>query len=116
MIAAKRSTRTPDVKLLAPDDALDESLVEQLVRLINGAYAVGEAGLWQEGAMRIPPREIAAAIRNRGLLAARLEGRLVGCAYVRQLDAGTADLASSRQRPTTGAAVSAASWCARRRS
>jgi GNAT superfamily N-acetyltransferase len=42
--------------------------------------------------MRIQPREIAAAIRNRGLLGARVEGRLVGCAYVRQLDAGTADL------------------------
>jgi hypothetical protein len=37
LIAAKRSTLTPDVKLLAPDDALDESLVEQLVRLVNGA-------------------------------------------------------------------------------
>jgi GNAT superfamily N-acetyltransferase len=44
------------------------------------------------GATRIQPREIAAAIRNHGLIAASLEGRLVGCAYVRQLDAGTADL------------------------
>jgi GNAT superfamily N-acetyltransferase len=92
LIAAKRSALTPDVKLLAPDEALDEGLVEHVVRLINCAYAVGEAGLWQEGAMRIQPRDIAAAIRNRGLLAARVEGRIVGCAYVRQLDAGTADL------------------------
>jgi hypothetical protein len=80
------------VELLAPNEALDEGLVEQLVRLINGAYALGEAGLWHVGATRIQPREIAAAIRNHGLIAASLEGRLVGCAYVRQLDAGTADL------------------------
>ena len=92
MIGAKRSTLTPDVELLAPDAALNEGLVEQLVRLINDAYAVGAAGLWQEGATRVQPREVAAAIRNRGLLTARLEGRLVGCAYVRQLDAATADL------------------------
>jgi hypothetical protein len=45
LIAAKRSALTPDVKVLAADDALDEGLVEQLVRLTNGAYAVGEAGL-----------------------------------------------------------------------
>lgn len=92
MIAAKRSALTPDLKMLAPDAALDQGLVEELVRLINGAYTVGEAGLWQQGATRTQPHEIAAAIRNRGLLAARLEGRLVGCAYMRQLDAGTADL------------------------
>jgi GNAT superfamily N-acetyltransferase len=92
LIAAKRPALTPDVKLHAPDEAPDEGLIGKVVRLINGAYAVGEAGLWQEGASRIQPREIAAAIRSRGLLGARVEGRLVGCAYVRQLDAGTADL------------------------
>jgi GNAT superfamily N-acetyltransferase len=83
---------TAGVKLLAPDEARDEVLVEELVRLINAAYAVGEAGLWLEGATRTEPDEIAEAIRSGGMLAATLAGRLVGCAYVRPLDAATADL------------------------
>jgi GNAT superfamily N-acetyltransferase len=83
---------TAEVKLLAPDEARDEVLVEELVRLVNEAYAVGEAGLWLEGTARTEPGEIADAIRSGGMLAATLEGRLVGCAYVRPLDEGTADL------------------------
>jgi GNAT superfamily N-acetyltransferase len=83
---------TAEVKLLAPDEARDETLVAELVGVINAAYAVGEAGLWLDGATRTGPVEIAGAIRNRGMLAATLEGRVVGCAYVRPLDAGTADL------------------------
>jgi GNAT superfamily N-acetyltransferase len=83
---------TTEVVLLASDKAHDEALVEELARIVNEAYAVGEDGLWQEGTTRIEPREIAAAIRDDGMLAARLEGRLVGCAYVRPLDRGTADL------------------------
>ena len=80
---------TADVRLLA---ARDEVLVEDLVRVINAAYAVGEAGLWLEGASRVRPDEIAEAIRSGGMLAATIDDRLVGCAYVRPLDPSTADL------------------------
>jgi GNAT superfamily N-acetyltransferase len=80
------------VKLLAPDEARDEVLVEDLVRIINEAYAMGEAGLWIEGTTRTEPGEIGEAIRSGGMLAATLEGRIVGCAYLRQLDHGAADL------------------------
>jgi GNAT superfamily N-acetyltransferase len=83
---------TTDVKLLAPDEASDEVLIAELVRIVNGAYAVGEAGLWLAGTTRVEPGEIAEAIRSGGMLAASREGRLVGCAYVRPLDAGAADL------------------------
>jgi GNAT superfamily N-acetyltransferase len=82
----------PEVKLLAPDDAGEKALVEELAGIINGAYAVGEAGLWLEGATRTGPAEIAEAIRSGGMLAATLESRLVGGACVRPLDPGTADL------------------------
>jgi GNAT superfamily N-acetyltransferase len=83
---------TPEVGPLAPDEGRDEVIVEELVRLVNGAYAVGEAGLWLEGTPRTKPAEIAESIRSGGMLAATLDGRIVGCAYVRPLDAGTADL------------------------
>lgn len=73
-------------------EARDESLVAELVHIVNGAYAIGEAGLWQDGATRTTPAEIAAAIRSGGMLAAALDGRLVGCAYVHPLGAQTADL------------------------
>jgi GNAT superfamily N-acetyltransferase len=85
-------TFPPVVGVLAPDEARDEALVEELAHLVNAAYAVGEAGLWLEGTTRTGPGEIAEAIRSGGMVAATLEGRLVGCAYVRPLDAGTADL------------------------
>ena len=81
-----------NVKLLAPALADDKGLVEELVRLVNGAFAVSESGLWLEGVARTAPSEIVAAIRSGGMLAATHEGRLVGCAYVHPLDPDRADL------------------------
>lgn len=83
---------TAEVKLLAAGEARDEILVEELVRLVNRAYAVGEAGLWLEGTTRTGPDEIVETIRSGGMLAATATGRIVGCAYVHPLDGGTADL------------------------
>jgi GNAT superfamily N-acetyltransferase len=83
---------TAEVKVLAPDEARDEILVEALVRVINEAYAVGEAGVWVAGSSRTEPGEIRQAVRSGGVLAATLSGHVVGGAYVRQLDAEAADL------------------------
>jgi GNAT superfamily N-acetyltransferase len=81
-----------EVRLLDADEAREEVLVRELVDLVNAAYAVGEAGLWLEGTTRTGPEEIAEAIRSGAMLAATLDGRLVGCAQVRPLDPSTADL------------------------
>ncbi|MEU4196866.1 GNAT family N-acetyltransferase [Kribbella sp. NPDC026611] len=83
---------TPEVRFLDAQQARDQTVVDELVHLVNGAYAVGEAGLWRDGATRTVPAEMADAIGSGGVLAATLGGRLVGCAYVRPLDADTADL------------------------
>jgi GNAT superfamily N-acetyltransferase len=83
---------TAEVKLLAPDEARHAGLVNGLVHLVNRAYALGEAGLWLEGATRTEPSEMARLIRSGGILAATADGRLVGCASVRPLDSATADL------------------------
>ena len=112
---------TTEVELLPPAVARDVARVEQLVRLVNEAYAAGEAGLWLPGTSRTEPGEIGEAIARGEMLAARSEGRLVGCASVRALDAGTADLAFLSVAPEswgTGvgrALVRAAEDLARRR-
>jgi GNAT superfamily N-acetyltransferase len=80
-----------EVRLLRADEARDE-LVGELVRIINEAYAIGEAGLWLDGAARTEPGEIAEAVRSGGMLSASLDGRLIGCAYLQPLDEGTMDL------------------------
>jgi hypothetical protein len=72
-----------EVELVAPHAPPDVALVQELVRLVNEAYASGEAGLCLEGTTRTTTGEIVEAIRSRGMLAATLAGRLVGCAYVR---------------------------------
>jgi GNAT superfamily N-acetyltransferase len=86
------ATLTAEVRLLPTDEARDEALVEELVQVINEAYAAGEAGLWLPGATRTEPGEMTEAVRSGGVIGATLDGRIVGCAYVRPLDAGTADL------------------------
>jgi GNAT superfamily N-acetyltransferase len=83
---------TVEVEKLAAGDAGDEDVVRDLVGIVNAAYAVGEKGLWKEGFTRIEPAEIANAIRADGLLAARIDAELVGCAQVKQLEDGAYDL------------------------
>jgi ribosomal protein S18 acetylase RimI-like enzyme len=89
----------PEIELLDSGQAGNDALVEELVRLVNRAYAVGEAGLWLENATRTGPAEVADAIRSGGMLTATAEGRIVGCACVRTLDPGTADLGLASVAP-----------------
>jgi len=80
------------VTRLAPEEADVERLVVRLARIINDAYAVGEAGLWLNGAARTDVAEVTEAIRRGEMLLATGTGRIEGCARVRSLDDATADL------------------------
>jgi deazaflavin-dependent oxidoreductase (nitroreductase family) len=81
-----------EVELLSPDAAGDRALMNELARIVNEAYAVGEAGLWVEGTVRTTPEQVADTVRDGDLLAASLADRLVGCVRVRAIDAATAQL------------------------
>jgi GNAT superfamily N-acetyltransferase len=83
---------TVQVDLLPPAAAADEVLVESIARVVNDAYAIGEEGLWVEGAARVEPADVADAIRDSGMLSATLDDQVVGCARVQRLDRTTADL------------------------
>jgi ribosomal protein S18 acetylase RimI-like enzyme len=80
------------VQLLTAAAADDVAVVERVASVINAAYAVGEAGLWSDGWTRTTTEEVARLIRAGELLAATVDGRVVGCARVAMLDAGTAEL------------------------
>jgi GNAT superfamily N-acetyltransferase len=82
----------PQVELLAAGAADDEDLMDAVARVINRAYALGEDGLWVEGTTRTNPAEVAELVRSGGMLVATLDGEVVGCGFVRPLDATTLDL------------------------
>jgi GNAT superfamily N-acetyltransferase len=75
------------VILVATSDA-----VAELARLINRAYAAGEAGLWRGPVDRTDEAEIAEAVRLGQMLVARVSSRIVGCLRTRALDATTSDV------------------------
>ena len=81
-----------EVRPLAPAEAHIDRLVTWLVRIINDAYAIGEAGLWLDGATRTDAVEIAEAIKSGEMLLATGDGRIEGCARVQPLTETTADL------------------------
>jgi GNAT superfamily N-acetyltransferase len=83
---------TPELDLLTAGAAADPSLVDAVAGVINRAYAAGEDGLWLPGTRRTTPADVADLIAGGGMLVARLDGEVVGCGYVRPLDATTADL------------------------
>jgi GNAT superfamily N-acetyltransferase len=70
----------------------DESVVPELVSLINRAYARGEAGLWRGNVDRTDEAEIAEAVRAGHMLIATVGGHITGCLRTRSIDAGVSDV------------------------
>jgi GNAT superfamily N-acetyltransferase len=78
-----------------------EGSAPELVRLINRAYELGEAGLWRPGFVgRTDEAEITEAIRAGQMLAARAGDRIVGCLRTRALSATVSDVGLIGVDPT----------------
>jgi GNAT superfamily N-acetyltransferase len=57
---------------------LQAGLPEQLADLVNDVYADAERGLWQDGAKRTTPEEMASLIATGEIVVARIDGMIVG--------------------------------------
>jgi GNAT superfamily N-acetyltransferase len=79
------------VGLLAPQASDDAGLVDQLSDLINRVYLVAESGLWQDGAARTAPAEVAQLIRREEIAVARRDGRIVGCLRLHDVAGDTSE-------------------------
>jgi GNAT superfamily N-acetyltransferase len=81
-------TRRP--RLLEASAGDDAGLVEHLTALINDVYTTAEAGLWQDGATRTTPPELAGLIRAGQMAVTSHDGLIVGSVRVHDVadDAG----------------------------
>jgi GNAT superfamily N-acetyltransferase len=75
-----------EIALLPADLAEDAAFVHTLCGIVNEAYKLAEAGLWRDDYERMSVSEMATAIRGGQVAAARLDGRLVGSIFTRELD------------------------------
>ncbi len=64
---------------------------DEVARLVNAAYRVGEAGIWEEGWRRIGPDAVGRLVAAGELAVATRDGHVVGCIRIRRLDAETAE-------------------------
>jgi GNAT superfamily N-acetyltransferase len=65
---------------------------DEIARMINAAYAAGEAGLWRPGTERISAPAVRDLLEAGELIVVHRDGALAGCVRVRELDADTAEL------------------------
>jgi GNAT superfamily N-acetyltransferase len=87
------------VSVVTPDD--DRVHVAAIAQLINEVYAIGESGLWRDGARRTSAAEIERNIADGQLAAAWLDGELVGCVRLRVIDEQTAEFGMLSARPAS---------------
>lgn len=79
------------MRILPSAAGADHAVVERLTDLVNAVYAEAEKGLWQDGAARTTPVEVAGLISAGEIAVAERAGTVVGCARVRLLDASTGE-------------------------
>jgi GNAT superfamily N-acetyltransferase len=81
----------PAIEILPAAAAKDERTVGELTDLVNEVYATAEDGLWVDGATRTTAGEMAGMIDAGEIAVARVDGRIVGCIRIQQLDGGAGE-------------------------
>lgn len=85
------TTEPLDIAVLPPAVADDGALTAELTDLINGVYAIAEAGLWVEGASRTTAERVTELVRCGQIAVARVAGQIVGCVRVQLLGGGVGE-------------------------
>ena len=93
------------IEMLPPSAADDHAAVSALAGLVNDVYEAAEKGLWQDGAARTSPEDIAGLVRAGEIAVATRDGAVAGCVRVQRLGDGAGEfglLAAARDRQGTG--------------
>ena len=81
--------RVIEISLLPAEAESDRAVVDTIVDVVNRAYTTAEAGLWRRPLPRTDNDEVRDQIANGAVVAARLDGAIVGSLFVRLLDPET---------------------------
>lgn len=88
-IASRSARTTVAVDLIETRLADDDELCGRITDLVNRAYAIGEAGMWQPGTTRTTRDGIARLIAQGELVGAWFEDDPVGCVRLHRIDPST---------------------------
>jgi GNAT superfamily N-acetyltransferase len=88
-----------EIATLTPAAAGDADLVAAIAALVNKVYGESEQGLWTDGAARTTHAEIVRLIEAAELVAAFLDGELVGIVRHQQLDELTGEFGMLAAEP-----------------
>lgn len=89
-----------DIAYLSPVEAGDPDLMSSVTGLINEVYRVAEEGLWAEGTTRTTLREVESLTRSAEIVVARMDGDVVGCVRIQQLDERVGEFGMLAAAPT----------------
>jgi GNAT superfamily N-acetyltransferase len=81
------------LEILPAAAADDRALVDQLVTIINRAFALREKGLFRGEVVRTSPEEVAAIVRASEMVVARVGPDLAGCVRVHEPESGVGEFA-----------------------
>jgi GNAT superfamily N-acetyltransferase len=87
------------IEIVPATMAEDLRLVGNITDLVNRVYATAEAGLWVDGAARTTPTEIAEMIAADQITLARVDGEIVGCVRIQELDDGVGEFGMLAAHP-----------------
>ncbi len=77
---------TVDIQMVQENRHPDLKEIQTMTAIVNHAFATSEKGLWQQDSERTTIDEFTDFIKNGEIAAAKLNGQIVGCVHVRQVD------------------------------
>lgn len=98
-MAEGQSKGEVEIEVLSPAMAMDERLVDEITDLVNLVYVTAEEGLWVDGATRTTTMEMREMIAADQLAVAWMDGQIVGCVRIQQLDDGVGEFGMLAAHP-----------------
>nr|WP_304220029.1 GNAT family N-acetyltransferase [Fredinandcohnia onubensis] len=80
-----------EIQMLPRNESTNIVEMEHIANIVNRVYAASEGSLWNPGAFRTTPEEMAELTKSGEIAVAQFMGKIVGCVRVRKIDQETGE-------------------------